>query len=227
MMNENSIDTQSVEEFVKIGCELIVEQAKESIEYNERFSLVLSGGRTPKLFFEELIKGYKEKINWSKVDIFWLDERCVPPNHDESNYNLAFKHLISKIDNIGGVYRIKGEMEPEVASKLYEEEIHKYFKKHQVNFFDFILLGMGEDGHVASLFPGSEEVEEKEKLVVCTKKEYNGHKRISLSLELINKSKKLLIINNKSKYNLFFENRDKNYPIHRITDFNLKTLILV
>jgi len=208
-------------EFIEDICESIKEQANNYINEKGSFTLVLSGGRTPKDIFLELSDNYKGSIDWTKVHLFWLDERCVSPTHEDSNYKLAHDYLISKLDSIGSVHRMKGELDPVVAAKEYENDIVTFFERDDI-VFDFILLGMGEDGHVASLFPNSKEVKLKDKLVISTEEKYNGHYRISLGLNLVNKSKfKLLMVTNAEKKEIL-DSESLNLPIHKIENIKLK-----
>ena len=98
-----------------------------------------------------MVKNYKKNIDWKNVHLFWVDERCVSPFHDDSNYKLANDNLISKLSlSLGSVHRIKGEINPKLAASC----INRYkviFKKNEIRF-DMVLLGMGDDGHVASIF---------------------------------------------------------------------------
>jgi len=211
----NRIQTYSKSEFIKKICESINEQASKNIKEKGSFTFVLSGGRTPKDIFMELAKNYKNSIEWRKVHFFWLDERCVEPTHVDSNYKLAYDYLISKLDVVVSVHRIKGELEPNEAAKKYEQEIKEFFGTNEIKF-DFILLGMGEDGHVASLFPNSRELELVEHLVLASEKKYNEYYRVTLGLDLINNSKyNLLLVNSREKKDVLY-NIEKKYPIHRI-----------
>ncbi len=212
------IKTIDLSDFIETGCQLILEHAKKNIESKGSFSLVLSGGRTPKLFFDILINEYKKKIEWSKVDFFWLDERCVTPNHKESNYKLAFEALISKLDKTGDVYRMEGELEPKIAAIRYQEKIKLYFKKKSVSNFDFILLGMGEDGHVASIFPESEDAQiNKNDMVFATSQKHMGFYRISFNYNLIESAEfKLLLVNTKEKLEIL-KNEAIIFPINQIS----------
>jgi len=214
---DNIIKTKTQEEFVKTVCETIKEQAEKNIKEKDSFTFVLSGGRTPKAIFEELALNYKESIDWSKVHFFWLDERCVEPKHEDSNYKLAYDHLISKLDSVGSVNRMKGELNPQIAAKEYKEEILNFFGADEVRF-DFVLLGMGEDGHVASLFPNSAEVKKVSDLVLATERVYGGYRRITLGLNLINMSRcKLLMVKGKQKLDNL-EKNDVNLPINKIVN---------
>ena len=211
------IHTNSDEEFIYTICETIKEEANRNLEEKGSFTLVLSGGRTPKVIFQELAKNYQKSISWEKVHFFWVDERCVPPTHQDSNYRLAYDYLISKLGRVGSVHRIQGELVPEQAASIYEQEIINFFEGEDVKF-DFMLLGMGEDGHVASLFPESRGGSVSETLTVSTKKKHGCHYRVSMSLDVINASKfNLLIIWGQRKKLLFDRYRNTHrYPISKI-----------
>lgn len=127
-------------------------------------SFVLTGGNTPKPFYELLADSpYHERLDWSHIQFFWGDERCVPPDSPESNYGVAWKALISKLPVASeNVHRIPGEMDdPEKAALQYEAEIRRIIPDSSPPSFDVVLLGMGEDGHTASLFPGTHWNEER------------------------------------------------------------------
>ncbi|MCS6992594.1 MAG: 6-phosphogluconolactonase [Anaerolineales bacterium] len=121
----------------------------------ERFSVALSGGSTPRALYERLATNEMAKrIPWEKVHLFWGDERCVPPDHPESNYGLTAAALLSRIPlPAENVHRVRGELPPAEAASLYEAELRAFFGETPA--FDLVFLGMGEDGHTASLFPGS------------------------------------------------------------------------
>lgn len=212
---ENFIKTNSQNEFIETVCEIIKEEANKNIKEKGRFTFVLSGGRTPKDIFDELATNYKESIEWSKVHFFWLDERCVEATHEDSNYKLANDYLISKLSNVGSVHRIKCELKPVDAAEEYEKDLIEFFKSDDIKF-DFLLLGMGEDGHVASLFPDSEELELVDKLVLATKKLYNGSQRITLGFNAINKSKFNLLMARDHKKIKILNSKNSKYPINLI-----------
>lgn len=139
------------------AAEIFAEQAARSITARQRFLVALNGGSTPTRLFQLLATEYRNKVDWSKVHIFWGDERCVPPNDPGSCYGQA-KELL--LDHIiipeRHIHRIKGELEPVAASMEYAQTL-KSFAEDGFEFprFDLVYLGMGEDGHTASLFPGS------------------------------------------------------------------------
>lgn len=213
---KNFIEAVTNKHFITKVCQIIKDQAGKNIKEKDSFTLVLSGGRTPKAIFEELALSYKDSIDWSKVHFFWLDERCVEPNHKDSNYKLAYDYLISKLEKVGSVHCMKGELNPQTAANEYREEISNFFGVNEIRF-DFVLLGMGEDGHVASLFPDNKEIKLVNELVLATDKKYNGYRRITFGLNLINMIKyKLLLVKGTEKLNIL-ENNDISLPINKIT----------
>ncbi len=139
------------------AAELFVEQAAEAISQRGRFLVALNGGNTPMRLFQLLATDFREKLDWSNVHVFWGDERCVPVDDPGSSYGQAKEALLSHV-NIpeNNIHRIKGELPPPVASKEYAQTL-KSFAQDNLDFprFDLVYLGMGEDGHTASLFPGS------------------------------------------------------------------------
>jgi 6-phosphogluconolactonase len=155
----------SLEELSRFAAELVRDEARERIEAAGRFSLALSGGRTPRRLYELLVR---EPIAWDRVHLFWGDERCLPPESPESNVGLAQKALLSRItipaENVHPP-RIFGPDCRGTAGE-YEAELGRCFGTGDLPRFDLILLGLGEDGHVASLFPGEAALTETERWVV-------------------------------------------------------------
>jgi 6-phosphogluconolactonase len=213
------INKVNKDNFVKHVCKIIKDKSMENIEKKGGFIFVLSGGKTPEKIFIELAVNYKESIDWTKVHFFWLDERCVKSDHEDSNYKLAYDNLISKLDKVGSVHRIRGELTPEVAAIEYKKNIKDFFGKKSVAF-DFILIGMGKDGHIASLFPNSNEMKKTNHFVLATDVAYSGCRRITLGLNLINKSRfKLLMVNNKAKNKVLNDNL--NLPVNKLSQLNV------
>lgn len=139
----------------------ILERLHARLAMSGSASLAISGGTSPTVMFEYFARAL---FPWEHVHLFWVDERCVPPEHPESNYKLAFDTWLHAgqfpPDNI---HRIEGERDPQDAAKRYREDIQKYFHlgEGQLPRFDAVHLGMGPDGHTASLFPGSELTEDR------------------------------------------------------------------
>jgi 6-phosphogluconolactonase len=146
-----------LEELSRAAANLFIEQAEQSISEQNRFLVALNGGSTPAHLFELLATDEHEKAEWSKVHVFWGDERCVTPDDPGSNYGQArdilLTHVLIPDSNI---HRIKGELGPAEASKDYFLTLREFAAPPlEWPRFDLVYLGMGEDGHTASLFPGS------------------------------------------------------------------------
>lgn len=146
----------SQEELIRSTADQLISIGSAAIQARGRFSVALSGGNTPKPLYEILADSGPDLLDWEKVHFFWGDERCVPPNHPDSNFNQANQYLLSPLSiNKANIYRIKAELSPAEAARLYQEQLLSFFQE-ELPRFDLILLGMGSDGHTASLFPGSE-----------------------------------------------------------------------
>lgn len=160
--------------------------AKRSIEEHGAFYVALSGGSTPKAIYNSLAEKHKETIDWEKVHIFWSDERSVPPDNDESNYAMAMNnglaHLPIPEDNI---HRMKAEDNIGEGATAYEKTIAETLSGKP---FDLIMLGMGDDGHTASLFPGTSALQEKERWVVANYVSDKDTYRMTMTFPLLNAS---------------------------------------
>jgi len=155
------------------------------------FNMALSGGSTPARLFRVLAENYETEIDWKRVRLFWVDERCVPPDHKESNFRMTKETLLEKVNiQKANIFRIKGEDDPAGEAKRYEELI-----RSQVPFlgnlpsFDLVLLGMGEDGHTASIFPDQIRLMRSEKICHGALHPQSGQKRITLTGPVINNGK--------------------------------------
>ena len=174
----------------------IVVAAEEAMDLNGRFTIALSGGSTPKTLFELLASDeYKSLIDWTRVEVFFVDERCVPPDHPESNYRMAREALLSKVPIPGdNVYRMRGGINPEEAAKEYGLMLQEKFGDGGL---DTTLLGMGDDGHTASLFPGTKAVQEAKHRVVANYAEHSTTGtswRITMTAPFINKAKQIMVL---------------------------------
>ena len=183
----------NLQELTQRAAEGFVHQAAEAVQAKRFFTVALSGGSTPKGLYSLLADEndlYRAKVEWDKIHFFWGDERHVPPDHPESNYRMAYEALLSKVavppDN---VHRIKAE-DPNAADAAgdYEEILREFFKlgQGQKPRFDLVLLGMGPEGHTASLFPGSEVIHEESRLVAAPWVEKFKTYRITLTPPVLN-----------------------------------------
>ncbi len=166
----------------------LVSSIDESAKNNKHFTMALSGGSTPEILFTLLSDNYAKSVPWEHVQIFWGDERCVPPENAESNFGMAKKKLLEKIEIPSrNIHRIKGEDDPEEEAFRYSEEISLYTRiRDGVPLFDLVLLGLGEDGHTASIFPGHLELLDSEKICEVTFHPVTLQKRITLTGRVIN-----------------------------------------
>jgi 6-phosphogluconolactonase len=151
--------------YVSESAELLAEQVakdlaaliEETLQTQARFTIALAGGQTPKFLYDRLAREpFRSSIPWSKVWVFWGDERCVPKEHPESNFGMAQEALLSRVP-VGSahVFRMRGEDPPPYAAGDYEKQMRDVFRDQPWPAFDLILLGMGSDGHTASLMPGT------------------------------------------------------------------------
>jgi 6-phosphogluconolactonase len=163
----------------------------------ERFySIALSGGSTPRAVFKFIAENYADKINWSRLLVFWGDERCVPTDDDESNYKMAFKSLLGylTIPDLN-IFRIQGENDPLVEANNYSEIVNKLLlHKNGIPQFDLFMLGLGEDGHTASIFPDQISLFGSDKLFEASQYPVSKQTRITATGKLINNSKQVCFL---------------------------------
>ena len=176
------------------AAERFVELARQAIGVRGRFLVALSGGSTPKLLYEILAtETYAKRIDWMHVEVFFTDERCVPPNHPNSNYRMARLALLEKIDiPPENVHRIRGELPPADAALAYRDELRSVLLNN--GLLDLILLGMGADGHTASLFPGSDALVQKDADVVATYVRALHTWRVTLTVSALNAARNILFL---------------------------------
>ncbi|MCY1514497.1 6-phosphogluconolactonase [compost metagenome] len=172
----------------------IVHLANKAIHENGRFNFVLTGGSSPKELYHLISTSYKEKVDWNKVFFFFGDERYVAANHPDYNGLMARNYLFDRLQvNPSQVFYIDTTLAPEVAARDYETRLNAHFS-HQPIQFDFVLLGMGDDAHTASIFPHTELVNTQEATVAAVWIEKLNSYRISLTAPLINKAKNVAFI---------------------------------
>ena len=161
---------------------------KEMMSKKVECHIALSGGSTPKIVFDELAASFKESIDWSKVHLYWGDERCVPPTDDESNYKMTVTHLLSKVAiPAENIHRILGENDPQEEAVRYGALLQeKLTVTHGIPQFDLVILGMGDDGHTASIFPHEIDLWDNDQNCVVAIHPDSGQRRVSLTGKVIN-----------------------------------------
>ena len=178
------------QELFAAAAEEVVRAAEGAVAERGRFSIALSGGSTPKNLFNLLATNARTALPWDRMFFFWGDERHVPPTDPESNYRMADEALLSKVPvPAGNVFRIPAEnSDAAAAAEAYEKTLQKFFALAPGQFpvFDLILLGMGPDGHTASLFPNTAGLQEKSRLVIANWVEKFKTNRITLTLPVLN-----------------------------------------
>ena len=167
-----------------------------NLEEGEYYSIALSGGSTPRAVFEYLAENYKEKIAWDRLIVFWGDERCVPPKSKESNYKMANESLLHHVPiPEQNIYRILGENDPIEESKRYADLIiEKVGSQSSAVQFDLIMLGLGTDGHTASIFPDSQHLFASDELCAVVEHPESKQKRITITGKVINTAKSVVFL---------------------------------
>jgi 6-phosphogluconolactonase len=161
---------------------------QEAMDERGRFAVALAGGSTPKATYEVLARDYANELDWSRVHVFFGDERTVPPDHEDSNYRMAYETLLSHVP-VGSVHRMRGELPPDEAAAAYEEELRAFFGQVDVPRFDLILCGLGEDGHTLSLFPETAALDVNDRWVVANPVLKLGTTRLTLTIPVLNASR--------------------------------------
>lgn len=169
---------------------------KEILKEKKRVTIALSGGSTPKSLFDYWAKNHQNDIDWNNVFLFWGDERCVPPTDEQSNYKMTKDHLLSHVAiPESNIFRIKGENAPDAEAERYATLLQM-----EVNMlggtpsFDLVMLGMGDDGHTASIFPHEIDLWKSKKLCVVATHPESGQKRVSLSGKVINNAQRVAFL---------------------------------
>jgi 6-phosphogluconolactonase len=184
-------------ELSRRAAEMFVEAAENSIADHGRFAVALSGGTTPKATYGLLASEFRDRIRWTHVDCFWSDERCVPPDHPESNFRMANEALLSHVDiPAANVHRMKGEdPDPAHAAEEYDRQLRSFFRTEiDPPEFDLLMLGMGADGHTASLFPGTAALQERRAFAAANYVEKFRGYRLTLTLPVLNAAKKVIFL---------------------------------
>ncbi len=178
------------------GADFFVTIALSSISERGLFTVALAGGSTPQLMYQLLATDeYKTRIDWPRVHTFFGDERCVEPTDPESNYRMADEAMLSRLPIPSyNVHRISGEGDAVADASLYEDDLRTFFDPAPFPQFDLVLLGMGPDGHTASLFPGTGALNEQKAWVVANWVEKLGTYRITLTPPAINHARNVVFL---------------------------------
>ena len=183
------------------GAELFASLAQESVNAIGRFTVALSGGSTPKALYQLLaLDEMRARVPWQQTHVYWSDERAVPPHNEQSNYRMAHDALLAHVPvPAEQVHRMRGEDEPESAAREYEAILRQNFGAGDPRFC-LILLGLGEDGHTASLFPHSPALLDDEHLVAAPYVEKFAAHRLTFTPRLINNAANIIfLVSGKSK----------------------------
>jgi 6-phosphogluconolactonase len=175
--------------------ELFVQTARQAVEQNGRFTVALTGGSSPVQLYKMLAQSpYREQVPWAQTFVFWGDERWVPLTDERSNAKMAFDTFLHQVPvPPAQIYPMWGEGEPEEFAHQYEQVLHQHFHQ-QLPQFDLILLGMGDDGHTASLFPGTEVLKERSRWVLAYYLKPQSMYRVTLTAPLINQAGKIVFL---------------------------------
>ena len=204
-----------------------VELAREAVDERGAFHVALSGGSTPRRAFERLAEpDMAQEVEWKRIHIYWSDERCVPPDSPDSNYRMAHEAFLQRMpcppDN---VHRIHAEQpNPQQAARDYVETLKTYLPEARetgIGRFDLIMLGLGTDGHTASLFPDTQVLDVRDRAVAAVYVDKLESWRVTLTYPIINNARHLLVMaEGEAKAKIvravFEEPEGERYPIQRI-----------
>ena len=185
-------------EVAKAAAELFTTAVINAVSARGVARVAISGGTTPKAMFALLAaEPFAFQIPWDKLDLFWVDERCVPPDNADSNYRMTREALLSKVPlPADRIHRMEGELDPEVAAARYESTIRNAFRLEgaETPTFDLILLGMGDDGHTASLFPHTEGLSDLTHIVIANHVPQKDTWRITLTSPVLNQGREVAFL---------------------------------
>ena len=179
------------------AAEEIAHLAGDAICTHGEFTFCLAGGTTPAQTYDLLATRFHYSIDWSEVHFFWADERCVPPDDPGSNFAMANRTMLAKLElRPEQIHRIRGEEQPEAGAHLYEDELRKFFRlaPGAVPSFNLVLLGLGENAHIASLFPHHPALHEEKRLAVAVEVDAPQRHRISLTAPVLNNAANVLFM---------------------------------
>ena len=173
-----------------------LDQAKRAVDKSDRFIVALAGGSTPRHLYNRLTESpYRERVPWNKTFFAFGDERCVPPDDEASNYRMVHETLLTPLEiPEHRVLRMKGEQVPVEAARRYEVRLGDLFLNQPRRHFDLVLLGLGADGHTASLFPGTAALDEQERWVAANEVPQLGAWRLTLTFPALSQARRVLFL---------------------------------
>jgi 6-phosphogluconolactonase len=193
MIRRSFLVADDAQALARMAAETIADASAKSIRRSGAFSIALSGGSTPKATFALLAaEPLRSQVDWARWQVYWGDERCVPPDHPDSNYKMAFEAMLSKVSvPQARIYRMKGEIDPTAAATEYGRLLKQNFGDGGM---DFVMLGMGPDGHTLSLFPGSAALAETRHRCVANWVEKFKTFRITMTVPFVNRASHVCVI---------------------------------
>jgi 6-phosphogluconolactonase len=225
----------TVEELAVAAANQFLEVAKRAVEKNGRFVVVLSGGNTPAPLYRLLADApYRDQVPWDRTFFVFSDERCVPPDDEASNYRLVYETLLAPLEiPEHHVLRMKGEQVPADAARRYLVRLDDLFLNQPKRHFDLALLGIGADGHTASLFPGTDALNESERWAVACEVPQLGAWRLTLTFPALNSSRRVLfLVAGAAKAQVVAEafggaEHDPPHPCEGVAPFHARREVLV
>jgi len=192
----------------------VIDRVDAAISGSGRAAIALSGGSTPRRLYSLL--GASSLLDWSRVHFFWADERCVAPDDAKSNFRLANSGFLSRVAAPDrNIHRIRGELGVERASQEYEKNLRLFFDPLPLPVFDLVILGVGMEGHTASLFPGSSALAERVRWAIPQHFEIPETDRVTLSLNVLNSSREVLfLVSGREKAAILHELLEDGNPRH-------------
>ena len=187
----------TVDEVTRDAAKLFAASVSSAVSARGQARVAISGGSTPKAVFELLARDYADKISWGHVQLFWVDERCVPPADKESNFGMTKQAMLDKVPlPAANVHRMEGELDPQEAASRYEAEIRNTLRLEgaETPAFDLMLLGLGPDGHTASLFPHTEGLHELARICLANHVPQKDTWRLTLTWPVITQGREVVFL---------------------------------
>jgi 6-phosphogluconolactonase len=188
---------ETLAELSVAAARLIEDVARDAVANRGRFVVALAGGETPRPLYELLARDYRDTIAWDRVEVCFGDERCVPPHNPGSNFRLAWSTLLEHVPIVEKrVHRILGELGPDAAAREYDGQLRRLFGDESAPTFDVAILGVGEDGHTASLFPGDAALDEQKRWAAPAHAPIGAkvRERVTVTLPVLNRARVVMYL---------------------------------